>query len=156
MTRPHPCPPPPAAWWASFDGGEAYRIGPFDTREDVIAEAVEDGDGWTGRDGENPPRHVFTIARCQSLHVDLSKKFDAEDWLERLYDDMQDEEGSDECGDYHPLESITDEDRRDIQESVRLALWHWQERKQKKLRGYWFGLVTDEEKVVVLAEDDDE
>jgi len=132
-----PVEPGPFTWWVSRD---AERWEPAtDTREGAIAEAVgqdlgveiepeKPGDPW---------RMGFYVGRYRKRVIDLSQYFDADDWITRLYDQMCDEDGSDEDGDHHPLDELSPQDRRDLEACVRSAIWHFQNRRGVKLSP-WF------------------
>lgn len=154
--RPHPCPAPKPQWWASRDE-EILTTGPLDTREDAINEALFQGDfneiEPEGYDfsmpldaPENKTRTDWKaeiwVGQYRRRHIDLSKWFDADAWVEDLTDRMDDENGADENGDHHPLEELTKADIAALEESVRLAIWHWQHRRQIKLCAYYMDLVS--------------
>lgn len=137
-------------WWASFDGGECFTVGPDATREEVIVQAIADGSGDYTEDNVKW-RTTFIIAQCRYNNVDLATFFDVVPWLEWVGEAMDDNMcGSDAYGENHPLEELSDQDRRDLQACVRSAIRHWQERKGLKLRSYWFAGMVDEE-VIDLA-----
>jgi hypothetical protein len=123
----HPCPSTPA-WFASYNE-ENYQIGPCDTEDDARSEAQDAAD-----DDDTP----YAVALCTPNHIDLSKWFDADRWLNDLIDVMDDDNGANEDGDNHPLEEITAALTADLQASIRSAIWHWQNRKGLKLKAYWF------------------
>ncbi len=156
QTRPHPCPAPEPQWWASQDE-ESLTVGPLDEREDVIAEALGQGDfkeiepdGYDFSKGyDHPDNKALTgwkagiwVGQYQRNHVDLSKWFVADAWIDNLFDQMDDENGGDEDGSNHPLEELSKEDIATLEESVRLAIWHWQHRRQIKLRAYSMNLIS--------------
>lgn len=167
--KPHPCPPPPPGWYAGRDE-ETLSEGPFDTREDAIAEALAqesfaevEPDGW---DYLLPFHHPHNQAltgwkayifagQFGRRHLDLSDFFDAAVWLEDLQDRVLEDE-SDENGERHPLDDLTVEDIRSLEESVRLAIWHWQHRRQIQLRCYWMHSFGPYESVTVPHPFEDE
>ena len=151
---PHPCPAPEASWWAgNSDEGPMYA-GPLPSRDCAIQEALDQGDFQEiepeGYDFSKPCNHpdnqgdwsagVF-VGKYRQRHANLAKWFDADRWVEDITDQMDDEWGADENGDNHPLDEISKDDIKALQESVRLAIWHWQNRRELKLKAYWMTLV---------------
>ena len=167
--RPHPCPAPAPQWWASTNE-EILTTGPLDTRECIIAEALDQGDfqeiepdGYDLKKPHYAPENQaltgwkagIWVGRYQRRHIDLSKWFDGEAWIEQLFERMDDEDGADESGDNHPLDELTSADIAALQESVRLAIWHWQHRRQIKLQAYYMNLVSGGEMEVVPHPDNE-
>ncbi|WP_296763768.1 hypothetical protein [Sediminimonas sp.] len=142
MSGQHPCPAGEYTWWAA-----AHEEGPFsDTnctnKDEAIREAVhigavqelpphKDGDPW---------EFGAYIGWARHNHVNLSGYFDAEDWIDRLGDHMEDEDGPDENGCNHPLEDVSGDDVRALGEAVRSAIWHWQNRRAIKCKSYWLDM----------------
>lgn len=146
MSIAHPC-PGTWNWWAAFDGGEHFTIGPDSSREEVIVQAIADGVGEYTNDNENW-RTSFTIAECCDNHVDLAVWFCVERFLSEAGERMDDNAcGSDEDGERHPLEEIDDQDKADLQACIRSAIRHWQERKGLKLKSYWFKYMCNFEEI---------
>lgn len=126
------------AWYAAFDGGEHFPVGPCSTRGAAIIEAVIDGSGEYTEDGENW-RTRFVVAECQENHVDLASWFVAEKWLGSISERMDEDAcGADEDGENHPLDTITEELLASLEASVRLAIRHWQARHSLPLRSSYF------------------
>jgi len=149
--RKHPMGEAELGWWAGYNE-EWFNFGPEATREDAIAAAVEDC-GCEQEVDDGVWEHHICITRDANYRCNLAMKFDADDWLERVGDGMEDEEGPDENGDRHPLEEIGDEDRAALEECVRSAIWHWQQRRGLVLKGPWFtGRGGPTEQVVVPFE----
>jgi hypothetical protein len=125
-----------------------------ETREIAIDEAldqhcyqeVDDAD-------EDEPEQVwkagFFICECRRRVIDLSRYFDAEEWLTMVEDQMCDEDGSDANGNNHPLEEIKPEDQRALEECVRTAIWHWQNRRGLPLRPWWLDMRGSPEWILV-------
>lgn len=132
--------PMPGAWfwWGSTDGGEHMTIGPCDTPEQVIDEAKD-------QDHE----HV-TVAYCKENHVDLANWLDFDWMMEEMREAMdEDGSGSDECGDRHPLDDISREQRADLELTIKRAIRGWQQHHQLKLRSYWFKETMHEREVEI-------
>lgn len=147
----HPM-PGPSGWWASFDGGEHLELGPFDTRDDVIEEALEDGRGDTQLENDTWVS-VFEICRAQDNHVDLSVWVDDNN-LECLLDNTSERldengSGSDEDGDRHPLEGLTLELKSDLFSRIRAAVREWQRTNKLPLRSYWFNDTSNHETISI-------
>lgn len=157
MTRfnnglPHPCPAPGPGWWASRDE-ETLTEGPFDTFEDALSEALGQGcyqeiepEGYDfSLPIGDPANENLTgwkaglyVGLYQQRHINLADWFDVDRWLEDLEEGrLIDEYGADEQGDNRPLHELTPDDKLALQESVRLAIWHWQHRRQIKLRCWY-------------------
>jgi hypothetical protein len=139
MTKPRPLPvdPGPFTWWVSTDQ-ERWTPG-GDTREIAIDEAINQGD-YIEIEPEAPGepwRAGFFVGQYRKRVVDLSLFFDAKNWIERLYDEMDEELGYDEFGENHPLDQITDDENRALESSVRSAIWHWQTRRDLRLSPHW-------------------
>lgn len=134
-------------WWAAFDGGEHFTIGPDSSREEVIIQAIADGVGEYSDDDVNW-RTSFTIAECRDNHVDLARFFEVDDWLETVWERMDDNNcGGNEDGGQHPLEELSSQDTLDLEACVRSAIRHWQERKGLKLHSYWFAGMRNHEEI---------
>lgn len=136
--KPLPVEPEPFSWWISRDA-ERWEPTGCDTREGAIDEAMGQDFG-VEIEPEDPgqPWHAgFYIGQYRKRVLDLSVYFDAMDWLDRLYDQMCDEDGPDESGDHHPLDELSPADQRDLEACVRSAIWHFQNRRGLKLSP-WF------------------
>ena len=146
MTREHPCPPAFYTWWVA-----RAEEGPWhDTRiladqeggrEAAIEEALATGhyEKLDPEDYGEPPRASMFIIPARRRHHDLSRWFCANEWLQRIADDMDDDgEGGDEDGENGPLDDLTSDDIRSLEASVRSAIWHWQHRRQLPLRAFFF------------------
>lgn len=150
--RDHPC-PGEWNWWASYDGGEHMQIGPCATRDQALDELKQDG-GGAYLDNDGVWRLQGVIEECRENHVDLARFFNADRWLEDAGEHMDDNDcGSDEDGDRHPLEEITKEQQADLEASVRAAMRDWQKRHGLKLRSYWFVETRGREDICIEIED---
>ena len=146
----HPCPAGDYEWYVSrSDDGPWLPAGP--TRETAISEALGQEDYFEVEPTDEHPewRVAFMMCRARPYHVDLSRKFDADDWLDWVGDQFEDEEGGDEYGDRHPLEGLSTDDIKSLEESVRSAIWHWQNRRGLPLRSYWLDMKGAYEEVVM-------
>lgn len=144
MTTTHPCPPPSLGWYAGRDE-EIMNVGPFDTRQDAIEEALAEGYFQEVEpEGEHGWRAQICVMQGSARHINLSNWFDAQDWLYVVQDRMDDQNGGDESGENHPLEELTDEDIQALEASVRSAIWHWQHRRQIKLKAWYLNCKFDE------------
>lgn len=140
IKKPLPVEPEPFQWWYSRDEEGPWEPG-GDTREIAISEAL-----GTDTYVELPPGELddqpewmvgFYVCRMRRRVLDLSQYFDAADWLADIGDQMTDEDGPDEDGDHHPLEGLTRDQVASLDESVRLAIWHWQQRHGLKLSPWY-------------------
>lgn len=144
-TTKHPLPLEPAAWYAGRDE-EVLPIGPCDSREQVISEAIS-SEVWSENDDGTC---VIFIGKYVKQRVNLSKYFDAEDFLERTSERMDDNgDGSNEDGDHHPINEISGADTADLEIAVREAIWKWQRDKGLQLKCWWMDSVGGEEVVTV-------
>lgn len=135
------------AWYAAFDGGEHYTVGPCDTQAAAVIEAVIDGTGEYTDDDVNW-RTSFIVAECQENHADLASWFDAADWLNGIREQMDEDAcGADEEGENHPLDTLTDAQVASLEASVRLAIRHWQARHGLPLRSYYFASTGNHRKI---------
>lgn len=121
-------PEPKWGWWVG--DGERYHDGPYLTKEDATAEAEV---------GE-------IVAECLSNYIDLSQWFDAQDWLDRVLDSMEDENAPSESGN-HPLDELTLDQTADLEKRVRAAIAAWQVAHDLPLRTYYFKATRNEHTV---------
>lgn len=137
MSTDHPN-PGAWAWYAAFDGGERYDIGPCDSRAAAVIEAVIDGTGEYSDDDVNW-RTAFVVAECQENHADLAEWFEVQTWLAGVRERMDGNNcGANGDGGNHPLDTLTDEQVASLEASVRLAIRHWQARHGLALRSDYF------------------
>ncbi|PNW65565.1 UNVERIFIED_CONTAM: hypothetical protein BEN50_22250 [Euhalothece sp. KZN 001] len=155
--KPLPVDPGPFSWWISTDG-ERWEPTWCDNLNDAIIKAIERefGVDIEPKTPDGPWRRGFYMARYRKRVLDLSEYFDAHEWIERLYDQMCDEDGPDEDGDHHPLDELSQQDQRDIEACVRSAIWHFQNRRGLKLSPWHLEPApgTREEWVIVPLPDD--
>lgn len=136
MNHDHPCPAPDFEFWFSRSEEGPFHPG-GNTIEDAVTEALCQGDFQEIDPDDDHPEWragVFIII-ARPRHVDLSKWFDAERWVEDLMERTEDE--CDESGDCHPLEGMDLADQKALQAAVRNAIWHWQNRRALPLNAYW-------------------
>ena len=154
MAQDHPC-PPDWAWFASFDGGEHYEIGPCATREEAINEAVDQDTGLVLEDGHQGDRHVFIVAEARHHHIVLAnwiRSYDLEIWFDRMAEDMDEDGcGADENGLNHPLDEITPQLQAKLLVAIQNAVRKWQDDHQLPLKSYWFDQIRKAEQVEVLV-----
>lgn len=133
------------AWYASANE-EDYAIGPCETREEAIEEAISQCLGEYEENGEY--HYSFHVAECQETNIDLANFFDVSDWLERAAEDMDENEcGSDMYGKNHPINTISDDQEKDLDACIKAAIREWQKRNNLPLRSYWFSHVRNSEHV---------
>lgn len=134
-------------WWASNDSGEHLTAGPAETREDLIEMIKDDGSfEYQAKDGSW--RIAADIGEYLENHQDLARWFRADWFIENAADSMDDNDcGSDEDGERHPVDEITEEQAADLEVSVRTAIRKWQKRHGLRLRSYWFAESRNEEHV---------
>ncbi|WP_298983464.1 hypothetical protein [uncultured Roseibium sp.] len=148
--------PMPGAWhwWASYDSGDIFSIGPFDSRDEVFQAVIEDRCGeYKTKDGDW--RISALIAECKFGNVDLALYFDEDRFLEDAWERMDDNnQGSNEDGDCHPLEGLSTECKRDLEASVRSAIRSWQKRHELPLKSYYFASTRNEENIDVPHPDE--
>lgn len=151
MVTAHPCPPPAPKWWAS-QSEEHLGSGPCDTKEAAIEEALHAGDYTEiDPDDDNPEwRASMWVGEYQNKHVDLSKYFDAQSFIEQTYEPIDENgEGADEDGERHPLEELSSEDISALETAVRSAIWNWQHSREIPLKSFWVEAVSGHEPVTV-------
>lgn len=136
--RPLPVKPEPFTWWISRDQ-ERWEPTNCDIREAAINEATWQDFGQEIEPQEpGQPWHAgFYVGQYRKRVMDLSQYFDAEEWIEGLYDQMVGEDGSDADGDNHPLEELSASDIRALEACVHSAIWHFQNRRGLKLSPFW-------------------
>jgi|GEM_PF-1959468 len=147
MNNQHPCPPPEPKWWASMSE-ERLGSGPCDTKEAAIGEALGEGEfSEIDPDDENPEwRASMWVGEYQSKHVDLSKYFNAQNFIDEAYEPIDENgEGADEDGERHPLEELSSEDIAALETAVRQAIWKWQNTRNLKLKSWWVDVVSGPE-----------
>jgi hypothetical protein len=138
---PHPCPPPAPSWYYGPDD-ERLEAGDFATKEDAIAEALGQGCYREDEpDGETGWTATMYVGVYQPKHVNLARWFrdaDLEYWLECRAEDIDCEGlGADEDGNHSPFDDVTEQDKAALLESIQLAIYHWQARRQLKMRSYY-------------------
>lgn len=151
MTTEHPCPPPEPKWWAS-QSEERLGSGPCDTKHAAIAEALAEGEfSEIEPDDENPEwRAAMWVGLYQHKHVDLSKYFNAQTFIDEAYEPIDENgEGADEDGERHPLEELSSEDIEALETAVRSAIWNWQHTRKLPLKAWWVEAVSGHEPVTV-------
>lgn len=131
MQNVHPCPPGPYKWWYSRNEEDDWQLGGF-TPEDAFNEALGQEEYTELEPDEDHPYWRVGVYVCQArpYHMNLSKEFHADRWLEDKQDYWEEnpETCSDEDGERGPLEHVTPELVASLEASVRLAIWHWQNR----------------------------
>lgn len=121
-TSRHPLPPEPEAWYAGRND-EELTVGPCDSREEVISEAISSGVIHELDDDTS----VVHIGKFTKQRVNLAKYFDAERWLDDARERMdENDEGCNEDGDHHPIDEVSKADTADLEKAVRQAIWLWQ------------------------------
>lgn len=160
IKRPLPVEPEPWQWWVSrYEEGPWHPAGP--TREIAIDEAIGQDECVEVEPDEDDPTQTwkagFYLCQCRRRVIDLSTYFDADEWLSGVAENMDaNEDGSDDNGDYHPLEDLTDDDMLALEECVRTAIWHWQNRRGLCLSPWWLDMKGNPEWVTVpLPKEDD-
>ena len=139
-------------WYAGVDD-EHYTEGPYATREECITSARSDGIGEY-QDNSGEWRYGIHICEAQENNQDLAEWFCANVFIEDTVAYMDDNGcGSNEDGDFHPLDGLTDAQVKDLEASVRSAIRHWQKRNGLKLRSYWFKDVRNQEYIDEPCED---
>ena len=137
----HPC-PSEWAWFASFDGGEHYEVGPCATRDQAIQEAIDGDQGFHTHETDGLDYHDFTIAEATHCHIDLSKWFDAPNldlWFDNISMIMDEDGcGANEDGQRHPLDEVTPELKNELLDRIQEAIRKWQSDNQIPLKSYWF------------------
>lgn len=148
--RPLPVDPEFWQWWIS-----RHEEGPWEpagkTREIAIDEAL-DQDVFMEiepRQEGQPWRAGFYVCLCRRRTLDLSRWFDVHEWLDEMYEQIDEENGGDENGENHPLDELTPADKAALGESVRSAIWHWQNRRGLRLSPYWLDMYGAPEWVTV-------
>lgn len=143
MIKQHPCPSGDFTWWFG-----RCEEGPFTDAEtidketaiaeaigqDCIQEIVPDGPGLPWRAG-------FYLAWARRRHVRLDRYFDAHEWIDRTAEQMEDEDGSDEDGNNHPIDDVGKEDIRALEACVQSAIWHWQNRRAIPCRACYLDML---------------
>lgn len=121
---------PEWGWEISTNGGETFCDGPYPDRDSAAASA-EPGD---------------MIAECLPNHMNLSRWFDVDRWLDDTRDRLEDadEDSPDEDG-HHPLDDLTKEQTSSLQVTIRAAIDEWQQRYGLSLRTYWLRAVRHEQ-----------
>ena len=143
----HPC-PGAWNWWASYDGGENYVVGPKPSRDAIILAVFDDDRCGEYQNEHGEWRIQALICEAQNGNVDLARYFDVEDFLDRAADRMDENDyGDDENGEDHPIEEITPELASDLESSVRAAIRDWQKRNALPLRSYWFQNFRNQEHI---------
>ncbi|WP_026790372.1 hypothetical protein [Pleomorphomonas oryzae] len=141
----HPLPAESAAWYAGCDE-ELLPIGPCDSREQVIQEAIASEVFKENDDGSR----IVLIGKYANIRVNLADYFDAEEFLERASEAMDNnDEGGDEYGDRHPCHEIDDDATADLQKVVRETIWKWQRDHGLHLKSWALRLVEGDEAVPV-------
>ena len=119
---------PITGWWMTADE-ETYTGGPLGTREDAMLEAAE-AEAWA-------------IARCTQKIIRVSDLFDADDFLGRANESL--EEWTNEDGD--PILDFTPSIVADLQANVRAAIDAWQVRHQLAPAAFMFAMTEDFERM---------
>lgn len=119
-------------WWASSNE-EDYTIGPCDTRDQAIAEAISSEVGY---DYSRKDKHVmkFHVIEARKAEGRLSEMFDGAEWLDdlegnKLYDEYN------EWSDTGPCEHI---DAYAVTAVVQNALKEWEDREGVRVKLYRF------------------
>lgn len=121
--KPTPVDSPPVggwAWWASFDGGERYSVGPEVSREAVIEAAREYGGG-----------DPFVVVEATQRPVRLSDFIDVEDLVERAderaWEDHGDPDDPDDSGNPIFDFSATGPVAANLEARIKRAVDEWQD-----------------------------
>lgn len=132
-----PIPPGPYTWWAGpFEEGPYYDTGASENEPINVAA----GEAFFA--GQIEPEEGGWLCLARRGHADLSSYFDVGRWLEGVRDHMDesDVDGSDEGGDQSPLDEISEEDEKALEEAVRAAIRQWQIDRNLPLKRYWLDM----------------
>jgi hypothetical protein len=119
-------------WWASSNE-EDYTVGPCDSKQQAIAEAVSNELGYNF---SRKDKHVMTfhVVEARKAEGRLSEMFDGYDWLLDLDENKLADEYN-EWNDSGPCEHI---DATTVTAVVRNALREWEDREGVRLKLYRF------------------
>lgn len=111
--------------WFAGDGSEVYRVGPCATRDDAIAEAVENQLGADQDEYGGWVAHFDVVEACNdplrlAVWIDVEAMIERAE--ERLYDSSRLSSEIDEGTIFDP----TPEQTADLQRRIRLACDEWQ------------------------------
>lgn len=142
----HPLPEEPAGWWAGRNE-EILAVGPCDTKEQAIAEAIGSMAYRENDDGTN----TIYVGMFVKQRINLAKYFDAESFLEKASEKMdEDGDGGDEYGDNNPCLEISEQATADLECVVREAIWKWQRDHGLHLRSWWMTSVKVDPEFVTV------
>lgn len=133
-------------WWAS-DDEERYTIGPCDTRDEVIKEAIDSELGaWGTGNHDDPHRCTFYITEAKHDPIDLSKHLNLDLMIDHMCESL-DEEHGDPDGYTQPSEQLKPEDMADLKISIESAVKRWQERRCIKINPFMFSDCRNREQI---------
>lgn len=113
------------SWWASFDGGEYFPIGPCATREDAIDEAQADGCGQREIDGKW--FDCFTVAEGRQDPLMLSNWIlDDDELLQRADEQLSDSDRVCSEFDEGPYFECSGDQMADLGKRIKAACDEWQ------------------------------
>lgn len=114
-------------WWAG-DNDEWFTVGPCDTKEEAIQQAIEDEVGLWFDKSQDPPclMQAFHVVEARQDQLKLSDWVDAEQIIERADEALADSDRvSCENGDGPWFEATPDQDV-DLTRRIKLACDEWQ------------------------------
>lgn len=119
--------PAPAewGWWAGRSEDGLMTVGPVDSREAIIAEAVADGGFEDDGDGDGP-LHCFHICEAMKRPLRLADWISADQVLEMADESLADSDRSSSEFDCDPAFTATPEQGADLAERLRAACDEWQ------------------------------
>lgn len=130
-------------WWAGADE-EAMTIGPCASRDEAVELAKDEHLGEC-QDDSGEWALSFHVVEALENNIDLSKRFDAADWIGRECE----QDGYEGVNGEHPADDITPEQKADLQTAVRAAIREWQVRHGLRMRTWQFAATRNEEHVKI-------
>lgn len=133
-------------WWASADE-EFYRVGPCDTKEQVIACAVDEELGYHEKEDTASCRFYVTEARQDLLRI--ADWIDAEGIVERAEDAIYDSDRACSEFDDGPIFDMTPDQEKDLIARIRKACDEWQDAHRLRFQVNTFSAMRNKEAVTI-------
>ncbi|SDG35396.1 hypothetical protein [Pelagibacterium luteolum] len=135
-------------WWGGVDE-EVCTYGPFDTKEDVIAEAAADGTGEFQDENGNWKIGVHVVeARKDPLRL-ADWIGDADELMERAEESVSDSDRASSEHDEPPYFECSKDQEADLERRIKAACDEWQAEHKLTFTTFTFSASRNHEYVVV-------